>query len=256
MFFRLTTDTTNINVTTALAELKTDSAYNSSVVLYASALLKNKERYSEALDAIEKQLAGSENNSFKAWMLGRVALAATHIEDKATVDKTVPVLKILIKEVSKDECHAWALGYLAAVNSAEFKENHQTMRNAADALTKPADALWAHVMNLQAAARERNKDIFNSILLQMTKFTGKTTVAEALAQVPANDWRAWALGIATESAAIMGEKNLYQELNQPLDAAIAEAVGAKSIANAMLAQINATTASAMILQQSASKLTL
>lgn len=238
MFFRPVTDT--------LSELKTDSAYNSSVVLYASALLMKKKRYVEALNAIKAELAKKPNDSFKAWMWGRIVLAATHFGDKATVDEMLPELKSLLPQVAKDENYAWALGYLAAVNPKEYEQNKQAMMDAAKALKKPADALWAHVMNLQAAARQDEKADFYSILMDMRIYTGKTTIAEALAQIPATDWRAWALGIATESAAIMGDKDLYAELNQPIADAITEAVGAKSMANAMLAQINATKASELM----------
>lgn len=238
MFFRSVKDT--------LTELKTDSAYNASVVLYASALLMKKKRYAEALNAIKDQLAKNPNDSFKAWMLGRVVLAATHFGDTATVDEILPLLKSLLPEVTKDQNYAWALGYLAAVNPEEYEQNKQAMMDAAKALKNPADALWAHVMNLQAAARKQEKADFYSILMDMMEFTGKTNIADALAQIPANDWRAWAIGIATESAAIMGDKDLYNELNQPLDAAIAEAVGAKSMANAMLAQINLKNAAELM----------
>src|SRR5689334_16242306 len=108
MFFRPIRDT--------LSELKTDLAYDASVVLYASALLMKKKRYMEALKAIKAQLAEKPNDSFKAWMLGRIVLAATHFGDTATVDEMLPLLKSLLPEVAKDQNYAWALGYLAAVN--------------------------------------------------------------------------------------------------------------------------------------------
>ncbi|MBX2901881.1 MAG: hypothetical protein KF775_19705, partial [Cyclobacteriaceae bacterium] len=119
MFFGLSP----FNVKHALASLKTDTLYNASVVLYASALLKDKSHYLEALSAMEIKFKETPNNSFKAWMLGRVALAATHMGDQETVVKTVPALKDLLeqKEVAEDESRAWALGYLAAVNLAEYK---------------------------------------------------------------------------------------------------------------------------------------
>lgn len=144
---------------------------------------------------------------------------------------------------------AWALGYLAALDLEEYQKNKEEMlkaanalREAKDALEKPANALWADVMNLQAAARAHDKPTFELILKQMQQFTGKETVADALAQIPANDWRAWAMGMVSESAALMGDVKLYQELNQPLSAAIHEAMSNKSTANAMLAQISADTA--------------
>lgn len=238
MFFRPAKDT--------LSELKTDSAYNSSIVLYASALLMKKKRYIAALNAIKDQLATQPNDSFKAWMLGRVVLAATHFGDKATVDEMLPVLKSLLPKVTKDQNYAWALGYLAAMNLQEYEQNKQAMMDAAKALKTPGDALWAHVMNLQAAARQNEKADFYSILMDMMACVGKTTIAETLAQIDTHDWRAWALGIVTESAAIMGDKDLYAELRQPLADAITEAFRAKSMANAMLAQINATEASELM----------
>lgn len=252
MFFRENSAAPDIDPAATLAELKTDSAYNSSVVLFAAALLKNEKRYKEALTAIQEQL--KEDTSFKAWMLGRIVLAATHMDDKETIAKITPVLKNLLKNVEKDECHAWALGYLAAINPAEFKENCDVMLQAANALTKkPGDTLWAHVMNLQAAARAHDETIFNKILSEIKSFTQKETIAEALAVIPADDWRAWALGITAESATTMRNKDLYQELSSPLLEAIKEAVNLKSMANAMLAKISATAADCLPKQSNVKK---
>lgn len=247
MFFR----PPPLDINSVFAELKTDSLYNQSVKLYASALLKHAE-YTKSLSTIQKSLDSAPNDAFKAWMLGRVTLAAALLEDKVTVEKTLPLLKSLLsdKKVEENEFSAWALGYIAAVNPDEYKDYKEKMISAADKLTKPADALWAHVMNLQAAARAKDDSTFQYILNQMITFTKKTTVAEALAEIPASDWQAWALGIAAESSAIMGKKELYDDLKKALDAAI---VQAGSTANGMLAQISAISASDRISENSSSK---
>ncbi len=242
-----------LDVPAMLKTLKTDSTYNSSVVLYAASLLHDSELYKKTLAEFNIQLKKEPNNSFKAWMLGRLVGAAENINDKKAVKKAQRQLKILLKkDIAHDEFRAWSLGYLAALNSEEYQQNKEEMIKAAnalekakDALEKPANALWAHVMNVQAAARANDETTFESILERMKQFTGKETVAEALAQIPANDWRAWAMGIVSESAALMGDKKLYQELSQPLSSEINKAVS-NSTGNAILAQVSANTADTLM----------
>ncbi len=236
-----------------------------SVVLYASSLLNDSEIYAKALSEINAQLEKEPHNSRKAWMLGRLLLAKKNkidhmkgeMKDKTVDEETRLELEKLEKDIeatrnqlknllnsdiANDKMRAWALGYLAALDLEEYQINKEEMIKAANALTESSDALWADVMNLQAAARAHDEPTFELILKQMQQFTGKETVAEALAQIPADDWRAWAMGMVSESAALMGDVKLYQELNQPLSAATHEAVSKESTANAMLAQISADTA--------------
>lgn len=242
--------TVPLDVNAALTLLKTNTTYDLSIVLIASALLKNNERYSQTLATFQTALLTAPDNSFKAWMIGRMLLAATNMQDHATVEKALPVLKKLLPEVTKDEYYAWALGYLAAVSPEEYIENQSAMITAANSLTKPADALWSHVMNLQAAARAKDETTFEAILQQMKTFTKKESIAAALAEIPATDWQAWALGITAEAATTIGNKDIYNQLTQPTATAIIEAVKSDLTANAMLAQISITSAASLMLEKS------
>lgn len=239
---------TRLDVSAILKTLKTDDAYNSSVLLYAASLLNDSELYSKASSEMDKHLKNAPVNSFMAWMFGRELLAAQNMNKTAAVEKLRLQLKALLKPgvVENDRCRAWALGYLAALNDTEYQEYKDEMIKAANALTEPADALWAHVMNLQAAARANDEPTFKLILRQMTRFTGKATVSEALAQIPATDWQAWAAAMTLKSAAQIGDTQLTEELNKSLPVVIQQAVSIKSMPNAMLAQITEDEADALM----------
>lgn len=235
------------------SELKRDSLYNLSVALTASAKLKSLDEYKKNLKDINISLSKSEDDSRKTWMLGRVALAASQMDDEKTVADTLIQLKKLLPNVKKDACYAWALGYMAAINTNEYKENKEKMLEAVKFLTKAADVLWAHVMNLQAAAKEGDQDCFNEILVQMKKYTKKETIAEALSTIPQDDWQAWALGIVLKAAATIRKKELYDELLEPSRLAITDAIKVNSMANALLAELDADLAVSLIEKRPTSK---
>jgi hypothetical protein len=228
--------------TLKMLEAKANSPYDISIIVLSSAELKEEACYKANLNKLEVILETLPNDSFKSWMAGRIALAAKTMDDKNTLTKWLPKLKEILNECKEknkeDASSAWAWGYRAALDANEYKESRENMLSAARSISKPADALWAYVMNIQAAAHMQDGQTYNQILDEMKTLTRKSSVGEALSEIPSNDWQAWALTIVSSAAATINDKDLVHELEQPTRNALQEACKLNLMANAMMAQIN------------------
>lgn len=237
-----------------------DDQYRLGMVLYASAKQGDEKLYRKTLLSMTKDEKDSKQNSYNAWQLGRVLLAADCINDSTTVKSTLSELKTLLADTNtpKDAFTAWAWGYLAALNDDEYKLAKNNILTSAQILTeqyqkakdnsqesktalqaKLSDALWALVMNAQAAANAKDGEAFQFILEQIKKITGQNTVALALSTglqrlSDSNDYPAWALSIVRLAAATIGDQALYKELEQPLQESIQ---GAKNAMNSQSEKI-------------------
>ncbi len=257
-------------VTQSIAGLsaKTNSdEYRLSMVVIASAQQGNEKLYQKTLmelqnklNAVAKNKKDPKNNSYRAWHLGRILLAADSIDDKHTVAQILPELKSLLtdEKTAKDAYSAWGWGYLASLNKKEYKSAKSKMLESANALTEQyqqakthadnseesqmalqiqlSNALWAWVMDAQAAANANDEKIFNFILEQMKTITGEKTVGLALTKglqrlSTSNDYPAWALGIVRLAAATIGNKAIYDELEKPLADSIQGAKDAMKLAD-------------------------
>lgn len=255
-------------LSTALQEAETNEddsrAYRLSMPLLASALLGDKKSYDnlvkQTLSALNK--LSPEKNSFKAWIYGRVLLAADGLSDTNVINNTRKEIKKILKDknTKKDELTAWAWCYLASLNDTEYNHAKENMKNAADQLSKDflaaesaqeselhnkrAHALWAWVLCVQAAANADDKDMFEYALAQLKEIAKEETVAAALskhlsrASSTANDYPAWAMAITRLAAATYGDHDLYAELRDPLQ----DALGGAAAAEALLAELNAELA--------------
>lgn len=240
---------TDINIPQLFSELvkNPESAYNHSIILLSSAMLGDHEAYVKARINLWKKLNSSKNDSFKTWMLGRIAVAGTYMGKNEDVEQTLKHLKPLLKKCKKDEMSAWGWGYLASVNNEEYKNAKETMLAAvADAPTE-ADKLWVHVMNMEAAAVAGDKDIYDRIANEMQTLTHKTSLVEAVSQIPEKDWQAWGLAKVRKAAMVLEKDADAQALEQPTQAAIK---------NAMLKDMKACVMMAELTNRSANELGL
>jgi hypothetical protein len=246
------TFTEKSSVESAIDELLSSSQdpYAESLPLIASAEIGDKKRYELAR---EKMLNGLEildknpesapqwmqNNSFKAWMWGRVLLAADSVNDTSTAMEAQERLQILLKEnVTASDNFAfftWAWGYRAAYDKKEYEISKKRMLDDASKLTMIfnesrehgalSDALWAWVMNLQAAAYAGDQSSYEWIKEQMKLITGKESVSQALEKgllrtAESNDYPAWAMAKVRCAAIIAGDKELYRVMESSLISSI------------------------------------
>lgn len=251
-----------------LLERTNDSAYQLSMQLLISAQLGNEELYQRALLKIEAAMQNEifsdiSQNSFKAWLYGRILLAAHSINDAVTITKTLRELKAVLqdKNTLSDRFSAWSWGYIASLNIMEYNDAKLTMKNAADKLTAAyveinkgsysdnkkqefrSDALWAWVMSLQAAANADDKEVYNYSLEQIQLIAEQPSVSDSLLKgllrtSTSNDYPAWAIAITRLAAVTIGDEKIFMELEAPLIKSIEEAKYAQAKPELLLAQVN------------------
>lgn len=249
--------------------------YQLSMPLLASAQQGNLAQYRKILPQMKKALKNisedGKQNAYKAWLMGRVILAADSIDDQATLFGNhseagmITQLETILKDpaTTQDCFSAWAFAYLAAVNSQIYgqvrdkmlsytvalthayrnKLIHREEQDKSDIQSLRSNALWAQVMVLQAAANANDKTTYDQTSQQIKMLVGKPTVSEALSQgllrtSDSNDYPAWAMGIVRASAATIGDEAIYKELAKPLANSIHDANEAHAKAEAILARLN------------------
>lgn len=236
-----------------------NNPYLLSLPLLASALAGDSALYNQVLPKIYSALQDNDmplSSSKKAWLLGRILLAADTIDDQNTIRDVRLELATSLEDITtNDEFFAWAVGYLAGSSHDLYKKYKDTTQKAADTLMNKyqqdashdnlSNAIWAWVMYLQAAANAQDKETYEAILEKMKKMTGQSSISNALATAlsrtsTANDYPAWAMGIARLAAATIGDPTSYNELELPLTSSIqtATAAGDSAVAEALLANLN------------------
>lgn len=223
-----------------------ENPYVASLPLIASAEIGDKTRYTIALTNMLKALenldtiSGSsavwmQNNSFKAWIWGRILLAADSIDDFDTVIKAQKKLEEFLEKDATDNDNfaffTWAWGYRAAINQKEYTISKKRMLDDAKILTEKykasgdhgmlSDALWAWVMNLQAAAYMGDQKSYNWIKEQIKLTAGEGTVTLSLEKgllrtAQSNDYPAWAMAKTRYAAIVINDKELYHEIEHSL----------------------------------------
>jgi len=236
--------------------------YSASLPLIASAGLGDSKRYVSARTTMLTTLTDLDekpnnypewmrNNSFKAWMWGRILLAAKNMADVKTILQSKNKLSSLLnnKEITKDDNFAfytWAQAYDATLNVKEYHIFKTPMMQNAALLSRkskedPAnhdalsEALWAWVMNLSAAANAGDQENYALIKEKIKSLTGiesvtKSLEAGLLRTAESNDYPAWALGKVRLAAKIRNDDVLYQDIAATLSSSIyrANQVGAKA----------------------------
>lgn len=247
--------------------------YAASLPLIASAGLGDEKRYDatrtqmlNALDTLDKKPDDCpqwmRNNSFKAWMLGRVLLAADNMKDDKTVSQTKNKLSLLLEEkMTKDDNFAfftWAQGYRAALNKTEYELSKKRMISDSMQLSekykvKPtdhgalSDALWGWVMDLSASANANDKQSYEFVKEQIKSLTREQSVSKALETgllrtADSNDYPAWALAKVRLAAATMLDKELYQDIDNALISSIESSKKAGAKAEYALAVVDSQLA--------------
>jgi hypothetical protein len=252
---------------TLLANANGD-AYQLSLPLLISAHLGDEKLYHDSstkMDtAMQSPALGTANqNSFRAWMYGRMLIAAKNMGDQTNADKTLIHLKNVLndKNTYSDRFTAWAWGYLASFNDQEYQAAKNEMELLAAKLTAHyvdvnksnesadkkqearSDALWAWVMNAQAAANANDMGIYHHALERMQFITGEHTVSDALSKgllrtSASNDYPAWAIGMTRVDAITILDRKLYMELDDTLKNSIDASIKAQAKAETFLAQVN------------------
>lgn len=186
-------------------------------------------------------------NSFKAWMWGRVLLAADSVNDTTTINKALANLRILLDDTQPTATdnpafYTWAWAYRAAYNQQEYAISKDKMLQGAYKLDNLSDALWAWVMNLQAAAYAHDLATYETCKQQIISVAHTATVSQALTKgllrtAASNDYPAWAMAKVRYAARVVGDEALYAELESSLNASIREAKKAGADAEYALAVI-------------------
>lgn len=235
--------------------------YAASLPLITSAELGDEKRYKAAhikmlntLDVLEKKPENCpewmRNESFKAWMWGRVLLAADSMGEAKDVEQAKTAISRLLenKMTEKDSLafYTWAWGYRAALNKTEYGLSEKHMMSDANQLRELykkdiknhdalSNALWAYVMNFSASANANDQKKYDEIKDEMKSLTGEQSVSGSLEKgllrtEKSNDYPAWALAKIRYAAAVKGDKDLYQELDAVVTSSIeaAEKAGAKA----------------------------
>lgn len=228
--------------------------YSLSISMIASAALDAqilyplfKEDMLWSLDNLESPIQKNipqwmRSNSFKAWMWGRVLLSADSVNDtKAAAIALGNLWFFLDQESSTDknpEFYTWAWAYRAAYNQQQYAISKDKMLQGAYKLTETyqisasqtnlSNALWAWVMNLQAAAYADDQETYEICKEQIKFITKASTVTQGLnigliRSADSNDYPAWAIAKVRYAASIAGDEVLYSELDHCLNASIAAA---------------------------------
>lgn len=247
-------------------------AYSLSMLLIISAKsgdISSYQRINAAMSSALGQMT-SEQNSRKAWLLGR-RLAAAKAVNSPDVDAITATLKALLhnSKTTPDIYTAWAWGYLADVSPEEYHAAKTSMTQAAVDVTKKYDVLkekkeeppekvaeelssvlWAWVMNLQAAANAGDRENYQRILAEIENITQQKSITNALSNgIPIADYRAWALAIAYFAAVVIEDKERSDELRMALPNAIKLTRESGNIEGVKLAQLMINAADKIALQK-------
>lgn len=255
---------------------QTNNAYTASLPLMASAALGDSALYATSLTNELRSLhnldenplpAASdtnqwmENNAFKAWMWGRVLLSADAMCDSEHIAEAKQKLSAYLKapRTANDSPAfiAWARAYLASLNTKTYASQKHAMITESQALSATysktqkhddlSNALWAWVMDNQAASLNHDKATYESSLGEIAKLMKVTSVADALntgltRSAASNDYPAWAMAIVYLSATRMNDQAITSSLFDPLTASMNGAKQANQLAEWTLAELNTALA--------------
>lgn len=242
-------------------------AYSLSMPLLVSAQLGNRKLYTKASILMTKVMSTMKEDPFKAWIYGRMLLAAHNIKDSYAETRIKRTLTNLVEYLLKDEATrldrftTWLLGYLAAVSKKEFIKVREPMLEGARHQTENylkiksstaseeekqgvrSDALWSWIMIAQAAANADEKEDYEDAITQMLIIADQSLISDALSTgllrtAASNDYPAWAMAIIRMAAQTIGDNDRFEELAMPLKKSINEAKSAGKLQEFLLASVN------------------
>lgn len=222
-----------------------DDAYSLSLPLIASALAHDSAQYKSLSQKIQTAMESSEDNAFKAWLLGRRLLAADLIKDSSTLDQLQLDLSTLLSKLKFNShqyasqnyaMYSWAICYLARLNTKEYnvrsQELQSTIVNLENSYKKMrqnesmqeselhdmlSNVVWAQIMALTAAANVEDRKIYTDILQQIKSITGQDNITSAIENSltrtdSSSDYPAWALSLIRYAAVQLQDEVMYAEL--------------------------------------------
>jgi hypothetical protein len=248
-----------------------NTAYKMSIPLLASSLLGEEKIYRIALERIKTALDDSKDDAdVKAWLYGRVLLSAKSMKDNPAIQAAKQDIESHLSDKGRVGAYnTWAMGYLAALDKETFNHYKDRLLALCEELTAKyantrshndlSDAIWGWVMALQASALAGEQDIFNKIIEKIIQITGAKTLADALATglhsaKTSSDYPAWALAIATFSAAKLNDSN-YPQLENATAKSIKSAEQDEQPGDALLGELTLSLAKNCELQSQATNVT-
>lgn len=255
-------------------------SYSMSIPLFASGILGDEKRFNESLLKINSYLKSMPDDGFKAWLYGRILLSAKSMKNEQGIIEAKNFL-INYFDTSKEDRSAfatWAIGYLAAFNQDSFTKHKDQLLTYSRELTAKyvhsksnnkndpdkeqsdlSDAVWAWVMFLQAAAFADDKAAYEMIIGEINNISKQVSLAETLGSCllrtkASNDYPAWALGIATLSAASMNDEVNYGQLKSATTDSLKIAAQVKT-EEALLGELTLALAEKKSLEQVSQKQT-
>ncbi len=247
------TTVTSADIDSFLAQAPSEMAkpkpneYALSVYLMATA--RSPTKYNLIKTALNP-LVDNVSGAYKAWLLGRILIAADHVGDREQAAATEAELKVLLLEepvlqsAVNQTAHdsldramlAWAYGYYAASSPANYAAVRDTLfARTQDLLIAPegaillqsesgnqeriSNALWALVMSIQAAARAGAQADYETLMHKIITLTGKSDIQGALScfvrTETSSDYGAWAAMMLAEADATI-KKVAANEYTSPL----------------------------------------
>lgn len=178
-------------------------------------------------------------DSFQAWMLGRMSIAALNINDLQSAQTFYEIISdFLIRpeiKQSTDPTTAWAAGYLleyeARVNPEMYYAHIDGLLMRANLAIEKAKAeqalstiAWIHIVNLNAAAHAKDETNYQQIKIALGNQdvvgdvieddkTIDQNILNVLKQIPLEDFRAWAYAWTLQASKIKHDVTLRQLLN-------------------------------------------
>lgn len=180
-----------------------------SLSLLEVAMLGETKQYQKILSKLNSLEGESEE---QVLLHGRTLFAAYLMNDIGTLNRAK---KEILKEIipRDDQAHLliFALAYLVAVDSNEYRNRISELLHCCDELSTEdaSNAIWAYILLLQASAIHYDETTFNTIVAKVNELTGCKSLAESLENC---DHPSWGLGIAALAAISLKQHELYATL--------------------------------------------
>jgi len=184
-----------------------------------------------------------QSASFKAWMWGRILLAAQSMHDTTLINQACDEIEILsqvnLNTEDKDELAriTWAVAHYAAYSQVHYQLYKDLIMSCAERLDQldssetRTDAVWGWVMFLQAAACAGDRETYDKITAKIAR---DETIVVALNRLShtneSNDYPAWAMAKVRWAAAVIGDNALVLALQEPTKKSIIDAEKIKTTA--------------------------
>ncbi|GJM06609.1 MAG: hypothetical protein DHS20C10_03430 [marine bacterium B5-7] len=234
-------------------------AYALSMPVFAAALAGDAKQYVLMLPKFKGAISCSPDNAEKAWMLGRLLIAAKMMDADDSVlekyrDEMRKILEPLNEQKDNAAMRAWAWAYLVASYDASTEASYiqaiSAMATAGEYLSADAsltEKMWTTVMGAFASALANDDACYKAYAkTTLNEVRGERSLEQVFAALPADDYPAWLIASLQFAALKVNDYELYNDLDEPLTAAMKNA---KSN-DLMLAQATLVHATEFLYRQS------